>query len=236
MVEIFCFAEELYKMLNLAYPLVDKVVLNVGEGELSINVMDGMKTVGLSAKIPANVYENSQKGHSVGLGINRLMKILKGMRGEVNIVITGNEFKLKTQEGLTYKTQILDPKTIYNTFKLPKLDFAVKIKTTGKIIKDGIKYGRSISDRVYFQSDKSGEVKLVVKGDVAELIYTINGDIEEFEQNQTVIVGMEHLEQIIEPISNTDSILLAFKTDSPVMLGLTGSVKAAYFIAPVIPD
>jgi proliferating cell nuclear antigen len=219
---------------------LDSVRIHITNSGLSVKAVDqaNVAMVALSLSEKAFEHFNASNGE-IAVDLVKFASILELMdkEGTAEIVIDEKEHKLRVEfNGLAYTLSLLDPTSMKQEPKIPKIDLPVEFTVPGTELKYGMKAAEKIATYV-FLSMKNTVFSITASGDTDDMVYPIAADKITIKKSADVssMFAIDYLNQIVKVAEKSDEVTVLLGKDYPLRLKFSIAEKNGnleYMIAP----
>jgi proliferating cell nuclear antigen len=226
-------------------PLASEAVVNVGEGGLSLSVVDPAN-VGMVGEcfLSADAFEayDAAQGWEMGMNLNRFREIL-GLADELaHCSLNEEKHKLTVEADHRSVTMaLIDPEAIRDSPELPDVELPNTFSVEASVLSDALEVTDLVGDTVYIEVDADAqEVQFRAAGDTDDADLTLDAaDCIHAECNETTesIFNHDYLSMLFNPIPDAAEVTLSVGDEFPLRAtwtALDGDMTVTQMCAPRI--
>ena len=221
-------------LIHKVKDLKDEIVLDISKSGLRTTHTDETNVAMVDYVIPKSAFDEYETSHElkIGIDLNKLLLHLRVYGKDLTVDNFGNKLQFKGEKGKTSKMGLLS--VVDTSISIPKVEYAVQLKTTAENILTMTEVGEKFSDYLIFRITDN-KFHILVEGETDDIRFPIcsvsrlKGD-KDFE----TFYSIEYLKQVLK-FKGKDNLIIRFGKDTPINIKFDEKdEKCEYLLAPRI--
>lgn len=227
--------------------LIDEGIFKVDKNGLSLIAADRAMVAVVEFKLPATVFEefNVEGEKNIPVNITNFVSVLKRAKSDDKITLDLKDNKLEiTMKGdstrkFTVPLLNITPEEIPS---IDQLDFKVKVKIKGDILKSGVEDAEVVADSVVFETGKD-MFSMKASGDISSTELSLKKGDESLIEIKGIDgvkarYPLDYLKKMVKAAKLADSVILMWSKDYPMKLSFrdVDKVELNFVLAPRVQE